>query len=59
MVQKAQCPIWKSIRLIEFGFNSHQSFGQWLKCLVNLTNLTNLLGGNLGKTKMSTLFKFI
>ena len=32
--------------------NSHQSFGQWLKVLANLTNLTNLFSHNLGKTPL-------
>ena len=32
------------------GFNSHQSFGQWLKVLANLTNLSNLFSSNLWKT---------
>ena len=52
MEQKAQCPIWESIRLIILGpgFNSHQIFGQWLKVLTNLTNLANLFTRNLGKT---------
>ena len=51
MVQKTQWPIWERIRLIILGpgFNSHQSFGQWLKVLVNLANLTNLFGYILGK----------
>ena len=42
---------WEIITLTitEPGFNSHQRFGQWLKCL---TNLTNLLGHNLGKTQL-------
>ena len=55
MVQKAQWPIWESTRLIilGLGFNSHQSFGQWLKVLANLTNLANLFTCNLGKTPMS------
>ena len=35
------------------GFNSHQSFGQWLKFLANLANLTNVLSRNLGKAPMS------
>ena len=34
------------------GFNSHQSFGHWLKLFANFTNLTNLLNRNLGKTQM-------
>ena len=34
------------------GFNFHQSFGQWLKFLANLANLTNLLSRNLWKTHM-------
>ena len=43
--------MWESIRLmfLALTFNSHQSYGQSLKFLVNLTNLTNLLGGNLWK----------
>ena len=55
MVQKAQWPDWESIRLIILvpGFNSHQSFDQWLKVLANLTNLANLVPNNLGKTEMS------
>ena len=54
MVQKAQWPIWKSIRLILLGpgFNSHQSFGQWLKVLANLTNLANFFTCNLGTTPL-------
>ena len=54
VAQKAQWPIWESIRLIILGpgFNSCQSFGQWLKVLTNLTNLTNLLSHNLGKTEL-------
>ena len=54
MVQKAQWPIRKSIRLIILGpgLNSPQSFCQWLKFLTNLTNLTNLLSCNLGKTQL-------
>ena len=37
-------PIWESIRLIILlhGFNSDQSFGQWLKFLTNLTNLLRI-----------------
>ena len=46
MVQKTQWPIWENIRLIILGF------GQWLKVLANLTNLTNLFSGNLGKTPL-------
>ena len=55
MVQKAQWPIWYSIRLIILapGLNSCQSFDQWLKVLANLTNLANLVAHNLGKTPMS------
>ena len=55
MVQKAQWPIWGTIRLIilGLGFNSHQNFGQWLKCLSNL-NLSVLLSRNLGKTEISS-----
>ena len=51
VIQKAQWPIWESIRLIILGpgFN----FGQWLKVLANLTNLANLFSRNLGKTPMS------
>ena len=60
VTQKTQWPIWESIRLIIFGpgFNSHQSFGQWLKFL---TNLTNLLSRNLGKTQICVkdMFEFI
>ena len=58
MVQKAQWPIWESIRLIIVGpgFNSHQSFGQCLNFLANLTNLTNLSSRNLGKTQLTFLF---
>ena len=54
VVQKAQRLIWESIRLkiLWPGFNSHQSFGQWLKILTNLTNLTNLLSRNLGETEL-------
>ena len=50
MLQKAQWPIWESIRLIILGhgFNSHPSFGQWLKFL---TNLANLISHNLEKTQ--------
>ena len=57
VVQKAEWPTWESIRLIILGsrFNSHQSFGQWLKCLDNLSNLTNLLGHNLGKTQLQII----
>ena len=33
------------------GFNSCQSFDQWLKVLANLTNLPNLVVHNLGKTQ--------
>ena len=54
VVQKAQWPIWESIRLIILGprFNSHQSFGQWLKILANLPNLANLVSCYLGKTPL-------
>ena len=54
VVQKTQWPIFESIRLIILGpgFNSHQSFGQWLKVLANLTNLANLFTRNLGKTPL-------
>ena len=54
MVQKDQWPILESIRLIIAGpgFNSHQSFGQWLKVLANLTNLANLFTRNLRKTTL-------
>ena len=33
VVQKAQWPVWESIRLIILvpGFDPHQSFDQWLK----------------------------
>ena len=37
------------------GFNSHQSFGQGLKFL---TNLTNLLSRNLGKTQLTNDFHY-
>ena len=51
VVQKAQWPIWVSIRLIILGpgFNSHQSFSQ---CLRFLANLTNLLSCYLVNTQM-------
>ena len=54
MVQKTQWPIWESIGLIILGsgFNSHQSFGQWLKVLANLIILANLFTQNLGKTPL-------
>ena len=54
VIQKTQWPIWESIRLIILGpgFNSHQSFGQWLKVLANLANLANLFTRNLGKTPL-------
>ena len=35
--------------------NSLQSFGQWLKVLANLTDLTNLFSRNLGKTPMTVI----
>ena len=52
VVQKAQWPIWQSIRLINLGsgFYSHHSFDQWSNFLVNLLNL---LSRNLGKTPFS------
>ena len=40
-------------------FDSHQSFGQWLKFLANLTYLINLLGCNLGKTQMLFSFRLL
>ena len=43
---------WRASDL-EYGFNSHQSFGQWLKFWANLTNLTNCFSRNLGKTQLS------
>ena len=51
MVQKTQWPVWQGIGPVMLGpgFNSHQSFGQWLKFLANLTNW---LGRYLGKTQM-------
>ena len=54
VVQKTQWPIWENIRLIILGpgFNSHESFGQWLKVLANLTSLINLFSHNLGKTPL-------
>ena len=54
VVQKSQWPILESVRLIIVGpgFNSHQSFGQWLKVLANLTNLANLFTRNLRKTPL-------
>ena len=55
MVQKTQWSIWESIRLKILGprFNFHHSFGQWLKVLANLTDLTNLFSRDLGKTPMT------
>ena len=57
MVQKAQWPIWEGIRFIILGpeFKSHQSFGQWLKFLINLTNLTNLVSCNIGKIQFCVM----
>ena len=57
MVQKTEWSISESIRLIILGpeFNSYQSFGQWLKVLVNLTNLANLFSRNLGNTLIGVL----
>ena len=54
---QAYNPIWESIRLIILGpgFNSQQTFGQWLKFLTNLTNLTKLLSHSLGKTQLCWL----
>ena len=54
VIQKTQWPIWESIRLIILGpgFNSHPSFGQWLKVLANLANLANLFTRYLGKTPL-------
>ena len=54
MGQKDQWTIKESIILIILGpeSNYHQSFGQWLTFLANLTNLSNLLSYNLGKTQM-------
>ena len=50
VVQKSQWSIWQIIRLIilRSGFNSHETFGQWLEFL---TYLTHLLSHNLGKLK--------
>ena len=54
VAQNAQWPIWESARLIILwpGFNSHQSFCQWLTFLANLTNLANLLSRKLVKTQL-------
>ena len=38
------------------GFNSHQSFGQWLNVLAKLTNLTNLFSRNLGENPIEFTF---
>ena len=40
----------------ESGFNSHQSFGQCLNVLANLTNLTNLFSSNLGGNPIEFTF---
>ena len=48
VVQKGQ---WPTV-ILGPGLNSHQSFGQWLKFVANLTNLTNLLSFNLGKIQL-------
>ena len=42
--------------ILDPPLNSHQGFGQWLKLLTNLTNLTNFLSCNSGKTQMHCKF---
>ena len=54
MVQKAQLPIWESIRLIILGSTPIKIWSV-VNFLANLTNFNNVLSGNLGKTSMYSL----
>ena len=60
VAQKAQWCILESIGIIILWtvVNSLEKFGQWLHFWAILTNLTNLLSRNLGKTQFQKIKKF-